>query len=144
MSSSSSSSMSFKNLSFFHFSLLLLTTSHSFPLNTTTTFPNPQETTPSGTGGGEWVMLHDSIGVSAMHMQLLYANKVAVFNRTDFGLSNLSLPSGKCRYNDAVLKLDCSAHSLLYDVASNTFRPLMVLTDIWCSSASVRPDRTLV
>ncbi|THF97969.1 aldehyde oxidase GLOX [Camellia sinensis] len=143
-SSSSSSSMSFKNLSFFLFSLLLLTTSHSFPLNTTTTFPNPQETTPSGTGGGEWVRLHDSIGVSAMHMQLMYDNKVVIFDRTDFGLSNLSLPSGKCRYNDAVLKLDCSAHSLLYDVASNTFRPLMVLTNIWCSSGSVRPDGTLV
>lgn len=80
-----------------------------------------------------------------MHMQLLYNNKVVIFDRTDFGTSNLSLPNGKCRYNlDKKLDIDCSAHSLIYDVATNTFRPLTVLTNVWCSSGSVIPNGTLV
>nr|XP_016434243.1 PREDICTED: WSC domain-containing protein ARB_07867-like [Nicotiana tabacum] len=94
--------------------------------------------------GGEWVTLQESIGVSAMHMQLLYNNKVVIFDRTDFGPSNLSLPDGKCRYNDEALDVDCTAHSLLYDVSSNTFRPLMVQTDVWCSSGAVNSDGTLI
>ncbi|KAH7834752.1 hypothetical protein Vadar_019282 [Vaccinium darrowii] len=98
-----------------------------------------------GGGGGAWVLLQKTIGVSAMHMQLMKNNKVVIFDRTDFGTSNLSLPTGKtCRRNDAVVKLDCSAHSLLYDVASNTYRPLTVQTDVWCSSGAVHPDGTLV
>ncbi|KAI3472799.1 hypothetical protein Pfo_031120 [Paulownia fortunei] len=30
--------------------------------------------------------------------------------------------------------VDCTAHSVEYDVASNSIRPLNVLTDVWCSS----------
>ncbi|WCJ21794.1 glyoxal oxidase-related protein [Euphorbia peplus] len=94
--------------------------------------------------GGRWVLLQESIGISAMHMQVLKNNKVIIFDRTDFGLSNLSLPDGKCRFNDDVVLVDCTAHSVLYDVASNTFRPLTILTDPWCSSGSVDADGTLV
>lgn len=47
---------------------------------------------------GKWILLQKSIGVSAMHMQLLHNNKVVIFDRTDFGASNLSLPQGQCRY----------------------------------------------
>ncbi|XP_055801699.1 aldehyde oxidase GLOX-like [Solanum dulcamara] len=93
---------------------------------------------------GEWVLLHASIGVSAMHMQLLYNNKVIIFDRTDFGASNLSLPQGKCRYDDEVLDVDCSAHSILYDISSNTYRPLMIQTDVWCSSGALNSDGTLI
>ncbi|KAK4720418.1 hypothetical protein R3W88_010651 [Solanum pinnatisectum] len=93
---------------------------------------------------GEWVLLHESIGVSAMHMQLLYNNKVIIFDRTDFGASNLSLPQGKCRFDDEVLDVDCSAHSVLYDILSNTYRPLMVQTDVWCSSGALNSDGTLI
>ncbi|GFZ02840.1 glyoxal oxidase-related protein [Actinidia rufa] len=96
---------------------------------------------------GEWRLLHSSIGISAMHMQLLRNNKVVMFDRTDFGPSNLSLPGGLCRHDraDTVLQNDdCTAHSLLYDVGTNTVRPLMIQTDTWCSSGSVFPDGTLV
>ncbi|XP_060171037.1 aldehyde oxidase GLOX-like [Lycium barbarum] len=95
---------------------------------------------------GEWRLLHGGIGVSAMHMQLLRNNKVVIFDRTDFGRSNISLPRGRCRYDrhDLVLHKDCSAHSALYDIRSNTFRPLMVQTDTWCSAGAVLPDGTLV
>ncbi|GFP80041.1 galactose oxidase [Phtheirospermum japonicum] len=79
-----------------------------------------------------------------MHMQLLRNNKVVIFDRTDFGSSNLTLPAGKCRFNDEAIAKDCSAHSLLYDVASNTYRPLMVETDVWCSSGAVNSDGTLI
>lgn len=99
---------------------------------------------PAFPGGGEWTLLQESVGISAMHMQLLHDNKVVIFDRTDFGLSNLTLPHGKCRHNDEQVPEDCTAHSLLYDVASNTFRPLMVQTDVWCSSAAVTSDGTLV
>ncbi|KAF7817621.1 aldehyde oxidase GLOX-like [Senna tora] len=43
-----------------------------------------------------------------------------------------------------VVKTDCSAHSIEYDVASNTFRPLFVQTNVWCSSGSVSPDGRLI
>ncbi|KAL3835360.1 hypothetical protein ACJIZ3_010096 [Penstemon smallii] len=95
---------------------------------------------------GEWRLLHESIGISAMHMQLLKNNKVVIFDRTDFGPSNLSLPGGRCRYdpNDDVLKTDCTAHSILYDIGTNNFRALTVQTDTWCSSGAVLRDGTLV
>ncbi|KAK0577273.1 hypothetical protein LWI29_030513 [Acer saccharum] len=96
--------------------------------------------------GGRWQFLQRSIGISAMHMQLLNNDRVVIFDRTDFGKSNISLPAGKCRMdpNDDVLKVDCTAHSVEYDVLSNTFRPLMVQTDVWCSSGAVMPDGSLI
>ncbi|KAL9226257.1 hypothetical protein vseg_002089 [Gypsophila vaccaria] len=98
---------------------------------------------------GSWDLLHRSIGISAMHMQLLYDDHVVIFDRTDFGPSNLTLPPSKCRRfyhpdSPSVVSLDCTAHSVLYDVVSNSFRPLTVLTDTWCSSGSVGPTGTLV
>ncbi|XP_059650394.1 aldehyde oxidase GLOX-like [Cornus florida] len=93
---------------------------------------------------GEWVLLHKSVGISAMHMQLMHDNKVVIFDRTDFGVSNLSLASGQCRHNDAIISVDCSAHSLIYDLATNTYRPLTLQTDVWCSSGAVDPEGTLV
>ncbi|XP_010554972.1 PREDICTED: aldehyde oxidase GLOX [Tarenaya hassleriana] len=91
--------------------------------------------------GGRWDLLQPSIGVSAMHMQLLHNNKVVVFDRTDSGPSNLSLPSQSCP-DDVVF--DCSAHSILYDVVSNTFRPLTLRSDTWCSSGSLDSDGSLI
>uniref|UniRef100_A0A0D9VS44 Galactose oxidase-like Early set domain-containing protein n=1 Tax=Leersia perrieri TaxID=77586 RepID=A0A0D9VS44_9ORYZ len=101
---------------------------------------------PASGAGGRWELLQSSIGVSAMHMQLLHNDRVIIFDRTDFGQSNLSLPDGRCRRNprERVLPVDCTAHSAEYDVASNTFRPLYVFTDTWCSSGTVATDGTLV
>lgn len=101
---------------------------------------------PVSVNNEQWQMLQKSIGVVAMHMQLLHNDRIVIFDRTDFGYSNLSLPNGQCRHDPAelVVKDDCTAHSLEYDVLSNTFRPLFVKTNIWCSSGSVRPDGSLV
>ncbi|KAL8230800.1 hypothetical protein R6Q57_000578 [Mikania cordata] len=75
--------------------------------------------------GGSWSVLLPSIGISAMHMQLLPNDRVVMYDRTDFGVSNISLPNGKCRPNST----DRSAHSVEYDVGSNTIRPLMLGPD---------------
>ncbi|CAI0435839.1 unnamed protein product [Linum tenue] len=97
-------------------------------------------------GGGSWQLLQRSIGISAMHMQLLSNDRVVIFDRTDFGRSNISLANGNCREdpNERVVTRDCSAHSVEYDPAANTFRPLTVQTDVWCSSGSAMPDGSLV
>ncbi|CAN6539277.1 unnamed protein product [Malus baccata var. baccata] len=88
--------------------------------------------------GGKWQLLQQSVGISAMHMQLLHNDRVVMFDRTDFGPSNLSLPNGACVNND------CTAHSAEYDVKTNTVRPLTVLSDVWCSSGAVAPDGRLI
>ncbi|GMH10464.1 hypothetical protein Nepgr_012305 [Nepenthes gracilis] len=97
-------------------------------------------------GQGSWHFLQQSIGISAMHMQLLHNDKVVIYDRTDFGSSNISLPGCHCRHDpgDMALRVDCTAHSVLYDVVANSFRPLMVHTDTWCSSGAVLPNGTLV
>ncbi|CAJ1973237.1 unnamed protein product [Sphenostylis stenocarpa] len=94
----------------------------------------------------QWQLLHKNIGIVAMHMQLLNNDRIIIFDRTDFGYSNLTLPNGKCRSDpsDKVLETDCTAHSVEYDVASNTFRALFVQTDVWCSSGGVIADGTLI
>ncbi|KAJ8540939.1 hypothetical protein K7X08_001755 [Anisodus acutangulus] len=96
--------------------------------------------------GGKWELLMSSIGISAMHMQLLNDDRVVMYDRTDFGASNISLPNGKCRNNnnDLALKVDCTAHSVEYDVSTNSVRPLMVQTNVWCSSGSAMSDGSLV
>ncbi|KAK8984052.1 hypothetical protein V6N11_029381 [Hibiscus sabdariffa] len=96
--------------------------------------------------GGSWQLLQKSIGISAMHMQLLKNDRVVMFDRTDAGPSNLKLPGGKCRNDptDMALQVDCTAHSVEYDVFANKFRALTIQTDTWCSSGSVMPDGNLV
>ncbi|XP_075480672.1 aldehyde oxidase GLOX1-like [Primulina tabacum] len=81
-----------------------------------------------------------------MHMQLLHTDRVVIYDRTDFGPSNITLPGGKClkHSNGTASWLDCTAHSVEYDVATNSIRPLTVLTDVWCSSGAVVADGTLV
>lgn len=79
-------------------------------------------------------------------MQLLHNDRVVIFDRTDFGRSNLSLPNSQCRndVNDTALAVDCTAHSIEYHVLSNMFRPLTVQTDVWCSSGAVMPNGSLI
>ncbi|KAK4794630.1 hypothetical protein SAY86_012624 [Trapa natans] len=100
----------------------------------------------AASAGGQWQLLQESVGIATMHMQLLHNDRVVFFDRTDFGKSNLSLPNGQCRSdpNDTALHVDCTAHSVEYDTISNTFRPLMVQTDVWCSSGAAMPDGRLI
>ncbi|KAL6982715.1 (methyl)glyoxal oxidase [Sarracenia purpurea var. burkii] len=100
----------------------------------------------SSASGGRWDVLKSNVGVSAMHMQLLSNDRVVIFDRTDIGKSQIFLPGDKCRVDpkDPVLRTDCTAHSVEYDVVANTIRPLMVLTNVWCSSGAVAPDGHLI
>ncbi len=92
-----------------------------------------------------WELIQKNGGVSAMHTVLLHTNKLVIFDRTDYGPSQIRLPNGICRRdpNDLALKVDCWAHSVELDLATNTIRPLEVLTDTWCSSGAVTSDGTL-
>jgi hypothetical protein len=121
---------------------IFITISQTTALVTTQT---PITTTTSNTLG-HWIQLQKTIGISAMHMQVMKDNKVIIFDRTDFGPSNISLSNNRCRYNphDMALKLDCTAHSILYDITTNTLRPLTLQTDAWCSSGAVSPTGTLI
>ncbi|PON67491.1 1,4-alpha-glucan-branching enzyme [Parasponia andersonii] len=105
--------------------------------------------------GGHWTLLHPSIGISAMHMQLLRNDKVIIFDGLEVGPSNLYLPNRRCvrrlinddndpKTTTTTLKIDCTAHSVSYDVVANTYRPLTLRTNTWCSSGFVSPDGTLV
>ncbi len=86
-----------------------------------------------------WELLIQNAGVSAMHMTLAHTNKVIMFDRTDYGPSEIKLANGFCRHDphDLALQVDCWAHSIELDLATNTIRPLTVLTDTWCSSGRV-------
>jgi hypothetical protein len=53
---------------------------------------DPIQEEEEGPISGEWQLLHAKMGVSAMHMQLLPGDLVLMFDRTDTGPSNLSLP----------------------------------------------------
>ncbi|MED6118362.1 hypothetical protein PIB30_002069 [Stylosanthes scabra] len=88
---------------------------------------------------GQWQLLQANIGIVAMHMQLLHNDRVIILDRTDFGFSNISLPNGTCRHDptERAVRTDCTAHSVEYDIATNTLRPLFIQTNTWCSSGSV-------
>nr|XP_043618284.1 aldehyde oxidase GLOX-like [Erigeron canadensis] len=90
--------------------------------------------------GGTWKLLLENTGISPMHMQLLPTDRVMMYDRPDFGTSKILLPKDKC---DPNLK-DCSAHSVEYDVATNSIRPLMLHTDTWCSSGALMPQGHLI
>jgi hypothetical protein len=90
-------------------------------------------------GEDSWEMLVPNAGVSAMHMTLAHTNKVIMFDRTDYGPSEIRLANGFCRRDprDLALQVDCWAHSIELDLATNRVRPLTVLTDTWCSSGRI-------
>ena len=98
--------------------------------------------------GGSWELLQSSVGVSGMHMQLLHNDRLILFDRTNFGPSNLTFPPGHpCRVNPQDVALprgDCTVHSVEYSVASNTFRALSIFTDTGCSSGHIMLDGTLI
>jgi hypothetical protein len=101
-----------------------------------------KEPTPSSFQG-EWQLLHASIGVSAMHMQLLPGDLVLMFDRTDTGLSNISLAAlAPCAATPD--SADCTAHSVLLDLRSNVLHPYPLATNPWCSSGALLPNGTLL
>lgn len=95
---------------------------------------------------GSWDLMVANGGVSAMHMTTTYENTIVMYDRTDYGPSELPLPDGRCRDDpkDTALTHDCWAHSIEYNIATNNVRALMVMTDTWCSSGAFAANGTLV
>ncbi|KAJ7537095.1 hypothetical protein O6H91_12G097000 [Diphasiastrum complanatum] len=81
-----------------------------------------------------------------MHTAVTYDGTVILLDRTDVGASKINLANGFCRDDpqDQTLTHDCTAHSVLYDPATNTIRPLTILTDTWCSSGAFVANGTMV
>lgn len=95
---------------------------------------------------GTWDLLVPNAGISSMHTAVTRFNTVVLLDRTNTGPSRKMLRKGHCRLDphDAVLKRDCYAHSVLFDLQTNQIRPLMILTDTWCSSGQFLHDGTLL
>ncbi|GLJ08366.1 hypothetical protein SUGI_0087310 [Cryptomeria japonica] len=93
---------------------------------------------------GRWDLLLDNAGVSAMHMTLLHTNKVLIFDQTLAGPSQISRTDPPCNSKTQAAGEDCWAHSIEYDIVTNKVRPLHVVTDTFCSSASFASNGTLV
>ncbi|OVA17764.1 Glyoxal oxidase [Macleaya cordata] len=95
---------------------------------------------------GTWELLVPNAGIASMHTAVTRYGTVILLDRTNIGPSRRMLRKGHCRYdpNDRILKHDCYAHSVLFDPTTNQIRPLMILTDTWCSSGQFLPDGTLL
>lgn len=95
---------------------------------------------------GTWELLVPNAGIASMHTAVTRYNTVILLDRTNIGPSRKLLPKHLCRSDpdDPILKKDCYAHSVLLDLATNSIRPLMILTDTWCSSGQFLPDGTLL
>ncbi|KAK4795757.1 hypothetical protein SAY86_028083 [Trapa natans] len=118
----------------FFFLILSAVTLWNFPSSVVASLP------------GSWEILVSNAGIASMHTAVTRFNTVVLLDRTDNGPSRKLLPRGRCRHdpNDPVLKRDCYAHSAVLDLSTNAVRPLMILTDTWCSSGQFLPDGSLL
>ncbi|KAI3677679.1 hypothetical protein L6452_36945 [Arctium lappa] len=95
---------------------------------------------------GTWELLVTDAGIASMHTAVTRFNTVVLLDRTHIGPTRKRLRPGHCLTNpkDPLLKHDCYAHSALFDPTTRQIRPLMILTDTWCSSGQFLPDGTLL
>ncbi|KAK7319973.1 hypothetical protein RJT34_04702 [Clitoria ternatea] len=99
---------------------------------------------------GEWELINENAGVSAMHVMLLPTNKMLVYDAKVYRTSRMKLPEGTpCEaYKDFKTgedKIDCFVHAVEYDTETNQVRPLKIAKgDPWCSSGGMAPDGTFV
>jgi Glyoxal oxidase N-terminus/Domain of unknown function (DUF1929) len=92
----------------------------------------------SSSRGGTWNILLNSSGVVAMHMVVTNHDTVIMFDQTSAGPSGFQL-QGCDHHSDPT----CWAHSMEYDIATNSIRPLVLKTDTWCSSGAFLSNGTL-
>ncbi|XP_050887569.1 aldehyde oxidase GLOX1 [Lathyrus oleraceus] len=84
-----------------------------------------------------------------MQINLMPTNKILVYDATIYRLSRLQYPKGEpcVPYKDDRTqenKIDCFAHSMEYDLATNQVRALKLTQDPWCSCGGLAPDGSLV
>ncbi|XP_077250578.1 aldehyde oxidase GLOX-like isoform X2 [Tasmannia lanceolata] len=95
-----------------------------------------------GGKGGNWELLLKNSGVVAMHMALTHHNTVLIFDQTEAGRSGYPLRKHLCSVDST--KSFCWAHSIEYNIATNSIRPLTLKTDTWCSSGAFLSNGTLL
>lgn len=95
---------------------------------------------------GSWDVLLANAGIASMHTAVTRFGNVILLDRTDIGPSQINLPAGVCRNdpNDLNQTVDCTAHSVLFNLNDNSVRPLFIQTDTWCSSGQFVADGSLV
>lgn len=96
---------------------------------------------------GRWELLLNNTGVVAMHMVLTHLNTVLIFDQTGAGRSGYLFRehhqgAQSCTPNST--DSWCWAHSIEYNIATNTIRPLTLKTDAWCSSGALLSSGTLL
>ncbi|RWR97013.1 14-3-3 protein [Cinnamomum micranthum f. kanehirae] len=102
----------------------------------------------SGVGiHGTWELLLNNTGVVAMHMVLTHLDTVLMFDQTEEGRSGYWLGEDhhtrvRCAPNSTDSR--CWAHSVEYNIANNSIRPLTLQTDTWCSSGALLSNGTLL
>jgi len=91
---------------------------------------------PEEARSGRWELLRQTAGLSAMHMTLTHNGTVIMYDQTTNG----------CPDNDIgrPTPQGCWAHSVEYDIANNTVRPMHLLTNSFCSSGAFLNNGTLV
>ncbi|CAL4901847.1 unnamed protein product [Urochloa decumbens] len=105
---------------------------------------------PEDTGGGptgEWTIVSENSGVSAMHMAIMRNGRAVMFDTVTTGRSLMRLPQDNCRIDPRAKEegtMDCWAHSVEFDYNTGGLRALKILTDTWCSSGSFDGDGNLV
>lgn len=92
---------------------------------------------------GKWELLVPDAGIASMHTAVTRFNTVILLDRTHIGPSRKLLPDNRCQVVNPLRK-DCTAHSVLLDLQTNTIRPLTIITDTWCSSGQFLPDGSLI
>ncbi|KAJ1264035.1 hypothetical protein BS78_09G232000 [Paspalum vaginatum] len=102
----------------------------------------------SGAGAaGEWTIVSENSGVSAMHMAVMRHGKAVMFDTSTTGRSLMRLPQDNCRIDPRDKDegtMDCWAHAVEFDYNTGGLRPLKILTDTWCSSGAFDADGNLV
>ncbi|XP_050219658.1 aldehyde oxidase GLOX1 [Mercurialis annua] len=95
---------------------------------------------------GDWELVSQNSGVSAMHAILLpKVDKVLMYDATIWKISKLPLPNGQCRIvNKNPADKDCWCHSILFDINTGELTPLELNTDTWCSSGGLDVNGNLV
>ncbi|XP_020588215.1 aldehyde oxidase GLOX [Phalaenopsis equestris] len=96
---------------------------------------------------GRWELLLENAGIASMHTAVTRFGTVVLLDRTDIGPSQLHLPAGHCRHDPkdrSLPRLDCTAHSALFNPSTLSLLPLSILSDTWCSSGQFLPDGTLL
>lgn len=97
--------------------------------------------------GGSWDLLNSDVGIASMHTAITRYDTAILLDRSNTGPSHILLSNRTgCRNQplERISKVDCYAHSVMFNPNGNSVRPLYIYTDTWCSSGQFFADGTMV